>query len=138
MIPLINGEAYSWGQIVLNIFNTPIAGITAIEYEEKQEMTNNFGAGNYPVTQGVGKVEATCKLTVMMEEVEGLVNAAPLRRLQNIPVFDIGVSYIHPATAKIVTHKIMNCRFMNNPRSTKSGDTMIECQLELLCTHIKY
>ena len=44
LIPLVNGQAYSYVDITVNILGVPLAGITAIEYEMKSEITGNYGA----------------------------------------------------------------------------------------------
>ncbi len=137
MVPLINGQAYTWSQIICNIAGVPIAGIDAIDYADKQEIVNNYGAGNYPVSRGFGKIEPTCKLALHMEEIEAITNNAPGRRLQDIPEFDVIVSYI-TNTGSTVTHKIRNCRFKENMRSPKAGDTKIAPDLELIPSHIEW
>jgi hypothetical protein len=136
-LPLINGVSYSWSQVTVNILGNPVAGITGINYEEKQEIVNNFGAGNYPVSRGFGKIESSASVTLMMEEVEALTNSAPGRRLQNIPEFDINVTFL-PPSGQVVTHVIKNCRFMSNKRDTKVDDTKIEVQLDLVVSHIQW
>lgn len=137
MIPLINGEAYSWQQIVATVAGVPLAGISAIEYKDNQEMVDNYGAGSFVVSRGFGKYKAEAKITLQMEELEPIIAAAPQGRIQNIPEFDINITYL-PLNGVIVTHKIRNCRFMNNPRTVKSGDTVIECELDILTSHIEW
>lgn len=136
-VPLINGKSYEWADIVVNILNTPIMGITSIEYEEKQGMENIYGAGRFPVSRGYGKIEPTAKVTILMEELENLQTIAPLGRIQDIPEFDIIVMYLDPANVTR-KHVLKNVRFMNNKRSAASGDTSIPVELELIISHIQY
>jgi len=135
--PLINGQSYSWSQIEVRILNVPVAGITAISYEESEEMQDNWGAGKYPVSRGYGKIEATGSITLEMNEVEALQAAVPTGRLQDIPEFDIVVSYL-PQGGNIVTHTLKNCRFKNNKREVNQGDMTIAVELELLISHIQW
>ncbi len=137
MQPLINGNAYTWSQIELRILNTPVAGITKIMYEDTQEMQDNFGAGKYPVSRGLGKLESKCSLTMEMAEVEALQAAIPTGRLQEIPEFDIVVSYL-PEGGVIVNHTLHNCRFKGNKRDIKSGDMTIEVELDVQISHISW
>jgi hypothetical protein len=58
MIPLINGTAYDFSQIIVTILGVPVASVSSIEYSEEQEKTNNYGAGNRPVSRGQGAIEA--------------------------------------------------------------------------------
>ena len=92
-LPLINGTAYSWSQIQLNLLGTPVNGIVAISYEESQEMQDNFGAGNRPVSRGYGKKECKASITLEMAEVEALQDAAPNGSLMDIPEFDVPVCF---------------------------------------------
>ncbi len=137
LVPLINGKAYEWSDISLVIMGVPIAGITAIEYEETQEMQDNYGAGNYAVSRGYGQIKFSGRITLHAEEVEALRQIAPNGRLQAIPEFDIIVAYL-PETGNIVTHKLEMVRFKNNARSTKAGDMTIEVQLELQIGNINW
>lgn len=134
-LPLINGESYSWGQIICNILGVPVIGITAIEYGDDQKIENNYGAGNQPVSRGFGNIEPMAKITLMMEEVEAITRATADGRLQSIPEFDIQVAYL-PLNGTPVVHKIRNCRFKNNNRKTKQGATGIEVELDLIPSHI--
>jgi hypothetical protein len=137
LVPLINGKSYEWADIVVNVLGKPIVGITNIEYEEKQNMENIYGAGRFPVSRGYGKVEPTAKMTILMEELENIQSVAPLGRIQDIPEFDIVVMYLDAA---LVTRKhiLKNVRFMNNKRASSSGDTSIPVELELIISHIQY
>lgn len=135
--PLINGKSYEWADILVNILGAPVTGITNIEYEEKQGMENIYGAGRFPVSRGYGKIEPTAKVTLLMEEVENIQVVAPLGRIQDIPEFDIIVMFLDSGNVTR-KHVLKNCRFMNNKRSSSSGDTSIPVELELIISHIQY
>lgn len=136
-LPLVNGVTYSYANIILNILGSTPAGVTAIEYSDMQEIEDNMGLGSYPVNRGYGNIKAEGKVTLYMEEVEALTNAAPARRLQNIPEFDIVVAYVS-ANNIPVTHKLRNVRFKGNNRRPKVGDKKIEVELELIISHIDW
>ena len=133
--PLVNGGAYGWADITACPAGIPLVGITAIEYDEKQEMENVYGAGNRPVSRGFGRVTFDGKITLSMEEIEKAQAKSPTGRLQDIPEFPIIVSYL-PVGAPIVTHKLQYVRFKNNGRSAKEGDMKLEHQLELVIGNI--
>lgn len=135
--PLINGKSYEYADIIVNIMGVPIVGITSIDYEEKQGMENIYGAGRNPVSRGYGKIEPTAKITLLMEEVQAIQLVAPLGRIQDIPEFDISVIYVDAALIP-VKHKLRNVRFMNNVRGSKSGDTSIPVEMELILSHIEW
>lgn len=136
--PLINGVAYTWSQISCNILGRPVAGISSVSYSETQEMENNYGAGNRPVSRGYGKIETVASVTLDMNEVEALQMIAPNGRLQDIPEFDIIVAYVPGGIARTVTHRIHNCRFKNNKREVEQGAMNISVELELITSHITW
>lgn len=135
--PLAAGIDYQWNDIVVNVMGVPLVTITDVEYNQEQEMQNNYGAGAFPVSRGYGKYTITAKMTLSMKEVQNLRAVAPNGRLQDIPEFDVTVNYIS-VNNPIVVHKIRNCRIMNDVRSTKNNDTTIPVELTLLPSHIEF
>jgi hypothetical protein len=135
--PLVNGTAYSWSQITLNILGVPVAGVSAISYNEEQEMTDNYGAGNRPVSRGYGRITTEGSVTLHMEEVEAIQAAVSTGRLQDIPEFDVVVAYL-PEGGNIVTHTLKNCRFKNNGREVSEGDMAINVEIPLQISHINW
>lgn len=136
-VPLINGVAYSWGDIVTTIAGVPITGISAIEYGDEQDIKNNYGAGRHPISRGYGRITPSAKITLKMDEVVAIQKQAPNGRLQGIAPFDILVHYI-PESGQIVTDKIRSCSFKANKRAWKEGDTDQDVDLELLPSHIEW
>lgn len=136
LVPLLNGKAYEWVDAKINIMGVAISEIIAIDYSDKRDGKNLWGAGSYPGSRGSGNYEATAKLTLRMSEVEAIQDVAPLNGdITLIPEFDISISFIHPSLT-IRKHIIKNCRFLNNGRTMKSGDQSIDCELNLLVSHI--
>lgn len=136
IIPLINGVAYEWASITVNLFGAVITGITGINYEEKQDMENTYGAGNLPVERGYGNISFSSGISILASEVEAITAQAPGRRIQAIPEFDIVVAYI--VGVQFVTHTIKQARFTNNKRDVKQGDKKIEVAFELIVGNIKW
>jgi hypothetical protein len=135
-IPLINGFTYDWGEVIVNIGGVPLTGITAIDYDDDQEVTNNYGAGRYPISRSKGRITCTAKLTLTIEEVRSLSSNAPNRRLQDVLPFDIVVSYLPLDATKVHHDKIMNCQFKKNSRAWAEGDTSKTVELDLIVSHI--
>lgn len=135
---LINGKAYEWADIIINIFGTPFAGVTNIEYEETQAMENIYGAGNRPVARAYGNITTTAKITILMEEMEG-IQALPgiAGVIQRIPEFDITVAFTDSQLIPRV-HTLKNCRFTKNVRTVNQGDTSIACECELILSHVNF
>ena len=135
--PLVNGKLYDWADIVTTIAGVPVTGIQGIDYEDKQDVSVVFGAGRYPVGYGKGRITCTGKITLLQEEVEALQRQSPTGRLQDLPPFNVAVSYI-PDTGIVHVDKLRNCMFPNNSRSWKEGDTGKACELDLVMSHIEW
>ena len=136
-VPLINGVEYDWASVVLAINGVPVTGITAISYGEKQDVSNIYGAGRYPVARGKGRITPTAKITLLASEVLAIQSQSINRRLQDIAPFDITVTYM-PDSGIIHTDKIRNCQFTENKRDVKEGDMSIGVELELVPSHIEF
>lgn len=135
--PLINGKSYENADIQVIVLGVPIVGITAVDYDDGSEMANIWASGRFPVSRAYGKYEAKCKITMLMEELENITSVAPLRRIQDIPEFNIIVVFID---AQLITrtHTIRNCRFMTNNRKSATGDTSIPVELDIITSHIDW
>lgn len=135
--PLVNGKSYENSDIQVVILGVPIIGITAVDYEDTQEMSNIWSSGRFPTSRGYGKYEAKAKITILMEDLESITAVAPNRRLQDIPEFDVNILFID---SQLITrtHTIKNCRFMGNNRKSATGDTSIPVELELIPSHINW
>jgi len=136
-VPLINGVAYGWADIVALIAGIPMTGIVAIEYEDKQEVKNHYGAGRYPVSGGKEWIECPAKITLEMDEVLAIQAKAPNGRLQDIAPFPVQVSYL-PDNGQIVHDIIRDCQFTANARKWKEGDTNQPVELELIVSKIDW
>lgn len=138
---LINGKEYDWNSISVNLLGRMVVGITAIDYEEKQEKQNNYGAGKFPVSRGYGNIVPSAKITLTAAEVEAIQTAAVtsgLERIQDIEPFDIAVSFVPGGTNKIVNHVLRNVEFTNNKRDVKQGDKENLVELELILSNIEW
>lgn len=138
MVPLINGRAYDFAQIRTTILGVVIPSISSIEYEEKQDKKNNFGAGDRPVSRGHGAIEPTAKFTMSMNDVEALRKVAPNGSLLKLPSFDVVVTYLHPTQNQVVTHTLKNCEFLTDKNGGGQGDTDLKQNFEILPSHINY
>lgn len=136
-LPLINGVSYGWADIVCTIAGVPVVGISAIEYGDKKEIKNKYGAGRHPVSRAYGRITPSAKITLSMEEVVALQRQSPSGRIYDLAPFTVSVSYV-PESGIIVHDKICNCQFVENKRSWKEGDTDQDVDLELLPSHIEW
>jgi len=131
---LINGIEYGWSDIKINILGRTVEGISAIEYSDNVEKTNNYGRGRQPVSRSRGKYEAKSKVTLSMKEVEAIQRALPKNgRMQDIPMFDINIAFDpEDGSSPIVRDRIRHCEFTNKERKVKTGDGQIEHEFELV------
>lgn len=137
MASLINGTAYGWSQIKVNIGGVEVNGITSINYSDEREIQDNYGAGNRPVSRGYGAIATEGSITLHMAEVEALQSNATDGSLLSISEFDIVVAYL-PEGGVIKTHTLKNCRFKNNGRDVSTGDMEIAVELNLAIGEIKW
>lgn len=133
--PLINGRAYGWGDIRVNIGGVPVTGITAIKYEEEQEKENIYGAGRNPVSRGYGRVKASGSITLNAETVMALKTNAPKGKLHRINPFTVVVMY-QPQDAPMQIHHLKDCEFTKTSFDWKEGDKSKEVELELILSQI--
>jgi hypothetical protein len=133
---MINGVQHSWATIQVLIEGVLVTGITAINYEDKQDIANVYGAGQNPVGRGYGRIEPTADVTLLRDEIESIRKSSPTGRLQDIAPFDIVVAFLPVGGAKIANHFIKNCQFPNDGVEAKEGDTSNSKQLNLLPSHI--
>lgn len=134
---LINGQSYGWSDIVCLVAGVPVTGVTAIDYDDKQEIKNIYGAGRHPVARGKGRVTPSAKITLEMEEVLAIQSRSATGRLQDLAPFDILVTYL-PEDGRIIHDVIKDCQFTENARKWKEGDTNQSVELPLLPSRIDW
>lgn len=136
-VPLVNGTLCSWADVVVTIGGVPVTGIVGVEYSDEQEVVNKWGAGRHPVGRAKGRITPGAKLILYQEEVQALQAQSPTGRLQDLPPFDINVSYL-PDSGIVITDKVRNCGISGNARKWKEGDTGQEVEIPLVPSHIEW
>ena len=136
MIPLINGRAYDFGQIIVNVMGVPIPSVISIEYQEEQEKTDNFGAGRRPVSRGHGTIKASASFEMSMTDIESIRDAAPNGSLLAIPSFDIVVVFGNVQAPK--RHTLKNCEFTVDGFSGSLDDNDLTKSFDLVVSHIEF
>ncbi|HRO76864.1 MAG TPA: hypothetical protein PLP27_12035 [Crocinitomicaceae bacterium] len=138
MQPLINGKRHTFASIRLDFLGRSVNGFSAIEYSDNVEKQDNYGAGGMPNNRGVGNYSATAKVKIYQFEIVALQKAVPTMRIQDIPMFDITVTYLPEGADELVVDVIRNCEFKSNGRSASQGDMLSEHEFELICSHIAW
>lgn len=129
--PLINGVAYSWSTIGFVLFGVPVAGIVSIEYNRKQEKTNNYGAGVEPVSRGYGRKTYDGSIEIYLDEWKKVIAASPNRDPLQIGWFDIPVTYGN-SIADATSDTLRAVEFMEDPFTAKEGDTKLTVKIPLI------
>lgn len=135
-IPLINGRAYSYVDVVVAIGGVQIPSVSKISYTEEQQKENNYGTGSRPTSRGVGKIEAKASIEMSMNDVEAIRDVAPDGSLLKLPPFDIQVTFLN--AQKVVTHIIKSCEFTNDGVEAGTDDKDIKKSFDLIPSHIVY
>ena len=134
--PLINGRAYDFTQSDVQILGVSVASVTAISYTEEQEKANNFGAGSRPVSRGQGAINASGSITIGMNDIEAIRDAAEDGSLLKIPAFDITVTYLNKQ--KVITHVLKNVEFLNDGIEAAQNDMNLERSFDIVLSNIVY
>lgn len=137
MPTLINGVSVAWAEIQLPFLGTPLTGVTAINWSEKQEKTNNYGIGNDPVSRGYGRKTYEGSITLLAEEWRNIVAAAPFGSILNIPFFDLPILFISPTTGLHMQQTLKSVDFTENTFDTKEGDSMIPITMPFIFSGVE-
>ena len=131
MPALINSVNYSWSNISLVLFGTPVVGILSIEYKRKQKKENNYGAGNQPVSRGYGMYEYEGSIEIYVDTWKAIIANSPGRDPLRIAPFDVPVTF--GGTGVLAMKDVLRAvEFLEDPLSGKSGDTKLTVKIPLI------
>lgn len=132
------GNIQGWNNITCNIMGRDVEGITALSYNDSEEIENVYGAGKYPIGRGSGNYAAEASITMIKEEFDAIQSALPLgKRLSDIEPFDITVEYALP-DGRILRDRIRNVQFTGRGVEANQNDKDLAYQSELICSHIEW
>lgn len=131
------GTLTGWNNMTLNLFGRDVEGIDSIKYTDEEDIAVAFGAGKMPVGKTRGNYTCQASISLYFEEVAAIQKSLPAgMRLQDIPDFDIPVSYEYQGS--IYRDLIRNCSFKNTGREVKNGEGKIVTEHTLIPSHIDY
>lgn len=136
MEPLINGTAYSYADVTLKILGVEINSIAEIKYKSKQDKTNNYGAGDEPISRGKGVKEYEAEIKFSKNDYVALRDAVPSKELLDIPPFDITVTFNNDQ--RVTTDVLRNTEFLEEGEETAQGDTDAVMSFPLIVGKIVY
>lgn len=131
MAVLVNGVNYSWGNISVVLFGTPVVGILSIEYKRKQKKENNYGAGFEPISRGYGMKEYEGSIELYTDTWKSIISSAPNRDPLQIAPFTIPVTF---GGTGVLTNKdvLLAVEFLEDPLESKTGDTKLTVKIPLI------
>ncbi|MCP3682136.1 MAG: hypothetical protein GY861_05535 [bacterium] len=135
-VALINGIAYDYTRIIVNILGVPVKGITEVNYVQEQEKTNNFGTGEKAHSRGRGPKDTSGSFGIAMNEVEALRAVAPNGNLLDIPPFDVTIFF--DVTGKTKKHTLTDVEFTNDGVESSQGDTDIARTFDIVIGDLEY
>lgn len=119
----INNKYYSWSSIRFNFFGRSVTGVQAINYKDKDEFKAVRGVGKKKLGYTQDNQDAEGSITLLVEtvkQIQKIIGSG--KRIQDIPPFDITVSYKDDAGI-LNTEVLQGVKFMENNRDAKSGST---------------
>ena len=134
---LINGKSYENADISVNIGGIILSGVTALSYGEEDNIEGIYATGRKQVSYAVGQIKPIGSITLLMEDMQNILSVAPFGRIQDLPFFNVTVSYTDVNLITVI-HRLVNCKFKSNKIDTKTGDTSIPVELPLFIGDIKW
>ena len=137
MPALINGINYSWSNVKLNLFGTPVVGVVSIEYDVTQDKKNNYGVGVEPVSRGYGNKEYKGSIEIYRDEWQKIIAASPSKDPTSVKPFDIQVLF-GGSSVQFSQDNLLACEFLNDPFSAKQGDSKLMAKIDLIIGQVQH
>ena len=128
-----NNKGYDSGDVEVFI-NGQLTSVSQIEYATEQEHQLNYSLGNEPTSWSRGKKSYSATITMLMEDVVVLEQAAK-GDLMAVKPFDINISYVNEFNDLV--NDTITAKFKNQGREV-TGDMGLNKQYELFVLDIKY
>ena len=133
---LVNGEAFSYVQIVPVYLGVPLVSMTSINYEETQEKVDNPGTGNRGVSRGRADIKSSGSIELSMNDIEALRDVAPDGSILLLPSADFILVFGNPQNVQ--THILKNLEFTNDGGSGSQGDVDLKFTLNFIISNVIY
>ncbi|MBS0198992.1 MAG: hypothetical protein JSR70_00920 [Proteobacteria bacterium] len=131
------GTVTGWAQIKAVLYGRTLVGISKLSYKDSIEREAVMGGGQYPIGTGDGNYKAECSMTLLKEEVDGIMASLPANsRIHDIPPADVSVLTVR--NGKTVKDVIRNFQFSGQGREVSQGDKAVWLEMPCFCTHIDY
>ncbi len=131
------GTVSGWNQHEVVLLGRKLVGISKLSYKDSEEVEAVYGAGKFPIGTGRGNYSAECGMTLLKEEVEGLLGSLPPgSRLQDIPPTDVPVLTIR--NGRTTKDVIRNFQFTGLGKEVNQNDKSVYLEMPCFCTHIDW
>lgn len=139
MLPLINGIARSWSQITLPFLGVPLSGITKISWSSERVKDDNYGAGSYASSRGVGNFVFTGSISMLKEEYDNTIcKGSPNNDPTRLPFFDLPILFLDETNGSLLVKTVWkSCEIKKVDQSPGQGDTGIMVDIEFMMADIQ-
>lgn len=129
-----NNKAYDSADVEVTI-NGILTDAVEINYNTTQEHQKNYTLKSKATSWSRGKIDDTCSLTLMVQDVDFIEKTAPDKFLPNIKPFYINVTFVNEYN-DIINDTIL-AKFQDQGRDV-TGDMGLNKQYDLFVLDINY
>ena len=129
---MINGKAFSWEDITIDLPHGTLVRVSKIEYSDEKDLKEVYGRGSNPVAYGSGNYKSNFKLTLGREEYERLKDYCIRQKIQGfyqLPPFTTTVCYAN-ADRPTVIDFLHQCKFTKTSTSADQGGEKVDVELD--------
>lgn len=129
------GTVIGWNQHEVVVLGRTVEGITKIVMKDNQEVEGVYAAGKYPVGIGEGNYSAEFGMTLLLEEVQFLLDSLPPgSTVQDIPPFDVPVLTIRNGVIKKDVATSVKIKGLG--KEVSQGDKSVAMEIPCFCPRI--
>lgn len=129
---------YSWSDVDITLLGRVVAGARGVMYEGSQEKEVVHGRGNEPMSIVDGNKTYTGELKILQSELEKLQEAAGAASINDIPYFDIIITYKPRRASKLTTDIVKFAEFNKITKQINQNDKFMEVTLPFIALGIQY
>lgn len=129
---MINGVAYDWESVTVNMPHGVLVGIQDISYEDELETEAVYGKGSMPLGHGQGNYKASGKLTLLQEEFENILAYCRQANiaLYRLPPIPITVSYAKNG-GQTTTRVLRDCKMGKVSEKAAQGAKSLTVDIDI-------
>lgn len=133
----INGQEYTWGDIIIYMWGQPVFRARGIEYKCEQKQEYLHAAGNEPHCVQCGEKTYPGTLTVLQSELEAFNRTARSKGYQNIVGVPADIIVQYMANGIVTMDRIKSAYISDFTKGQKQGDLYSEHSLPFKALGLK-